>query len=108
MDWKLELVVVPVTDVDRAKEFYENLGFNVDVDHPAGDDVGVVQMTPPGAAGSISVGNGITQAAPGSVQGLHLVVSDTAAARSQLVTSEGGRRGDLPLRVGKTAVGARS
>ena len=86
MDWKLELVLLPVTDVDRAKAFYtEKAGFNLDVDHRAGDAFRVVQMTPPGSACSISVGIGITSAAPGSVQGLHLVVPDIEAARAELV-----------------------
>lgn len=86
MDWKLELVVVPVADVDRAKTFYtEKLGFNLDVDHSAGDDFRVVQLTPPGSACSISIGKGITKAAPGSAQGLHLVVTDIDAARSELI-----------------------
>ena len=86
MDWKLELVLVPVSDVDHAKTFYtEKAGFNLDVDHRAGDDFRVVQLTPPGSACSISVGTGITEAAPGSVQGLHLVVSDIDAARAELV-----------------------
>jgi predicted enzyme related to lactoylglutathione lyase len=86
MDWKLELVLLPVTDVDRAKAFYsEQVGFTVDVDHRAGDDFRVVQMTPPGSACSISIGKGITSAVPGSVQGLHLVVIDIEAARAELV-----------------------
>ena len=86
MDWKLELVLVPVSDVDRAKTFYtEKAGFNLDVDHRTGDDFRVVQLTPPGSACSISIGKGITQAAPGSVQGLHLVVSDIEAVRAELV-----------------------
>jgi catechol 2,3-dioxygenase-like lactoylglutathione lyase family enzyme len=86
VDWKLELVLVPVSDVDRAKTFYtEKAGFNLDVDHRAGDDFRVVQLTPPGSACSIAVGTGITDAAPGSVRGLHLVVSDILAARSELV-----------------------
>ena len=86
MDWKLELVLVPVSDVDRAKTFYtEKAGFNLDLDHRAGDDFRVVQLTPPGSACSISIGTGITEAAPGSVQGLHLVVSDINAARAELV-----------------------
>ena len=86
MDWKLELVLVPVSDVDRAKTFYiEKAGFNLDVDHRAGDNFRVVQLTPPGSACSISGGMGITQAAPGSVEGLHLVVSDIEAARAELV-----------------------
>ena len=86
MEWKLELVLVPVSDVDRAKTFYiEKVGFNLDVDHRAGDDFRVVQLTPPGSACSISIGKGITEAVPGSVQGLHLVVSDIEAARAELV-----------------------
>jgi catechol 2,3-dioxygenase-like lactoylglutathione lyase family enzyme len=85
MDFKLELVLVPVSDVDRAKAFYtEKAGFNLDVDHRAGEEFRVVQMTPPGSACSIAVGIGITKAAPGSAQGLHLVVSDIDAARSEL------------------------
>ena len=86
MDWKLELVVVPVSDVDRAKTFYtEKVGFNLDVDHRASEDFRVVQLTPPRSACSISIGKGITGAAPGSVEGLHLVVSDIEAARAELV-----------------------
>ena len=86
MDFKLELVVVPVSDVDRAKSFYtEKAGFKLDVDHRAGSDFRVVQMTPPGSACSISVGKGITDAAPGSTKGLHLVVADIVAARAHLV-----------------------
>ncbi|HEX5689025.1 MAG TPA: glyoxalase superfamily protein [Roseiflexaceae bacterium] len=85
MDWKLELVIMPVSDVDRAKAFYtEQLGFNLDVDHRAGDNFRVVQMTPPGSACSISIGVGLTSAAPGSVQGMHLVVNDIDAAQATL------------------------
>jgi catechol 2,3-dioxygenase-like lactoylglutathione lyase family enzyme len=85
VDWKLELVLVPVSDVDRAKAFYvEKVGFNLDVDHRAGDEFRVVQLTPPGSACSISIGTGITDAAPGSVRGLHLVVADVEAARAEL------------------------
>jgi catechol 2,3-dioxygenase-like lactoylglutathione lyase family enzyme len=85
VDLKLELVLVPVSDVDRSKAFYtEKAGFNLDVDHRAGDDFRVVQMTPPGSACSISIGKGITKAAPGSVEGLHLVVSDIVGARAEL------------------------
>jgi catechol 2,3-dioxygenase-like lactoylglutathione lyase family enzyme len=86
MDWKLELVIVPVTDVDRAKKFYaEQLGFAVDVDHQAGPDFRVVQLTPPGSACSITIGAGLTTATPGSYQATHLVVNDIVAARAQLV-----------------------
>jgi predicted enzyme related to lactoylglutathione lyase len=86
VDFKYELTVVPVSDVDRAKEFYEQrLGWNVDVDHRAGDSFRVVQLTPPGSEASISIGTGITSATPGSYQGLHLVVTDIVAAREQLV-----------------------
>ena len=83
MDWKLEVVVVPVSDVDRAKAFYsEKVGFNVDVDTRVGDDMRIVQLTPPGSACSITLGP--TLAAPGSLKGLQLVVSDIEAARSEL------------------------
>ena len=86
MEFKLELVLVPVTDVDRAKSFYVNqAGFNLEVDTPVGEDMRVVQVTPPGSAGSVGFGVGITTAPPGSVQGLHLVVSDIVAARDDLV-----------------------
>ncbi len=85
MDWKLELVLLPVSDVDRAKAFYtEKVGFHLDVDHRAGDEFRVVQMTPPGSACSVTVGLGITDAVPGSVRGTHLVVSDIEAARAEL------------------------
>lgn len=86
MDLKLELVVIPVTDVDRAKNFYvENASFNLDVDMSFGDDFRVVQLTPPGSACSIGIGKGITEATPGSVQGLFLIVSDILASRAELV-----------------------
>ena len=86
MNWTLELVLVPVADVDRAKAFYvEKLGFNLDVDHRASDEFRVVQMTPPGSACSITLGIGITDATPGSVRGTHLVVYDIKAARAELV-----------------------
>jgi catechol 2,3-dioxygenase-like lactoylglutathione lyase family enzyme len=85
MDMKLELVVIPVTDVDRAKQFYERAGFHVDVDHRAGEDFRVVQLTPPGSACSISIGTGLTPSAPGSTKGLHLVVTDITAARQTLL-----------------------
>ena len=85
MDMKLEVVLVPVSDVDAAKAFYtEKAGFTLDVDHRAGDDFRVVQMTPPGSACSVTIGTGITDATPGSVRGLHLVVTDIVAARDEL------------------------
>lgn len=83
---KLELVAVPVSDVDRAKAFYaEQAGFNADHDHLVSDEIRFVQLTPPGSACSIVIGKGISTAAPGSTQGLQLVVSDVEAARSELV-----------------------
>ena len=85
MDYKLELVLVPVTDVDRAKAFYEQIGFRLDVDHNASEQFRVVQLTPPGSECSISFGIGITDAPPGSMKGLHLVVTDIEAARDELV-----------------------
>jgi catechol 2,3-dioxygenase-like lactoylglutathione lyase family enzyme len=86
MDLKLELVLIPVSDVDRAKAFYmEKLGFDLHVDHRAGDSFRVVQLDPPGSACSITIGTGITDAEPGSVRGTHLVVSDIEAARADLV-----------------------
>jgi catechol 2,3-dioxygenase-like lactoylglutathione lyase family enzyme len=85
MDLKLELIVLPVTDVDRAKAFYEQAGFTLDVDHRAGDTFRVVQLTPPGSACSITIGTGLTEATPGSYQALHLVVTDIEAARAELV-----------------------
>jgi predicted enzyme related to lactoylglutathione lyase len=85
MDWKLELVAVPVTDVDRAKRFYtEQVGFNADHDHKISDTLRFVQLTPPGSACSISIGTGVTDAEPGSVTGLQVVVTDIEAARRQL------------------------
>src|SRR6266545_1875986 len=84
MDFKLELVLLQVSDVDRAKTFYaEKAGFNLDVDTTVGDQMRVVQLTPPGSACSIGFGIGITDAAKGSAQGLHLVVSDILAARAE-------------------------
>jgi catechol 2,3-dioxygenase-like lactoylglutathione lyase family enzyme len=85
MDYKLEAIALPVTDVDRAKAFYaEQAGFAVDVDHRAGDSFRVVQLTPPGSACSIMVGIGITDSVPGAVKGLHLVVTDIEAAHADL------------------------
>jgi predicted enzyme related to lactoylglutathione lyase len=86
MDWKLELIAVPVSDPDRAKRFYaDQVGFNVDHDHTVSDDIRFIQLTPPGSACSIAIGKGVTQAAPGSVEGLQVVVDDADAARAQLV-----------------------
>jgi catechol 2,3-dioxygenase-like lactoylglutathione lyase family enzyme len=85
MDYRLELVLLPVADVDRAKAFYtEQAGFTLDVDHRAGDDFRVVQLTPPGSACSVTIGTGILDTPPGSVRGLHLVVADIEAARDDL------------------------
>jgi predicted enzyme related to lactoylglutathione lyase len=86
VDWKLELVSVPVSDVDRAKAFYtEKAGFDADHDHQVGDEMRFVQLTPPGSACSIAIGKGIMETEPGSVQGLQMVVSDIEAARAELV-----------------------
>ena len=86
MDWKLELVQVPVSDVDRAKAFYtEKAGFNADHDHRVSDELRFVQLTPPGSACSIAIGKGIVDSQPGSVRGMQLVVSDINAARRELV-----------------------
>jgi predicted enzyme related to lactoylglutathione lyase len=86
MDWKLELVAIPVSDVDRAKAFYvDQVGFNADHDHKVSDELRFVQLTPPGSACSITIGDGITDAAPGSVKGMQMVVPDIEAARAELV-----------------------
>ena len=86
MDWKLELVAVPVSDVDRAKAFYtEKVGFNADHDQRVSEGLRFVQLTPPGSACSIALGEGIVEGEPGSVRGLQLVVSDINAAHAQLV-----------------------
>lgn len=86
MDFKLELIAVPVSDVDRAKAFYaDTIGFVADHDHTVSEEVRFVQLTPPGSACSIAIGTGITSTPPGSAQGMLLVVSDIDAARSELV-----------------------
>jgi len=86
MDWKLELVVVPVTDVDRAKAFYvDQVGFVADQDHDVSDEIRFVQLTPRGSACSIAIGRGVTDSEPGSVQGLQMVVADIRAAHAELV-----------------------
>jgi catechol 2,3-dioxygenase-like lactoylglutathione lyase family enzyme len=85
VDWRLELVQVPVSDVDRAKAFYtEKVGFNADHDHTVSEEIRFVQLTPPGSGCSIAVGTGLGQMEPGSVEGLQLVVSDVDAAREEL------------------------
>ncbi len=89
MDWKLELIIIPVSDVDRAKKFYsEQVGFPVDHDHTVSDEIRFVQMTPTGSACSIAFGKGLTDAPPGSVKGLQMVVADADAAHGEL-TSRG-------------------
>ena len=85
VDLKLEVIVIPVADVDRAKAFYEGLGWRLDAEFAAGADFRVIQFTPPGSGCSIIFGKGITAAAPGSTQGLYLIVSDVAAARDELL-----------------------
>lgn len=86
MDWKLELVAVPVSDVDRAKAFYtDKAGFNADHDHTVSDEIRFVQLTPPGSACSIAIGRGIVDGEPGSVRGLQMVVTDIEEAHKELV-----------------------
>jgi predicted enzyme related to lactoylglutathione lyase len=86
VEWRLELVQVPVSDVDRAKVFYtDKAGFNADHDHQVSDEMRFVQLTPPGSPTSIAIGTGITDMAPGSLQGLQMVVGDIDAARAELV-----------------------
>lgn len=85
MDWKIELIGVPVTDADRAKEFYERIGFNLDHDHEVSDDIRFVQMTPPGSACSIAFGKGITEMEPGALDNLQAVVADADQARRSLL-----------------------
>ena len=97
-DMKLEVIVIPVSDVDRAKQFYGGLGWRLDADFASGDDWRAVQFTPPGSGASVIFGKNLTAAAPGSAQGLYLVVSDIEAARQELL-----RRGvtvseDVPRR----------
>ncbi len=86
MNWTLELIILPVTDVDRAKTFYaDQVGFHVDHDHTVSDEVRFVQLTPPGSGCSIAIGKGLTDATPGSVKGIFLVVDDIEAAREHLL-----------------------
>ena len=86
MDWKLELVAIPVSDVDRAKAFYtDKVGFNADHDHTVSEEIRFVQLTPPGSACSIALGKGIVDGEPGSVKGLQIVVADIEEAHKELV-----------------------
>jgi catechol 2,3-dioxygenase-like lactoylglutathione lyase family enzyme len=86
MDWKLELVIIPVSDVDRAKAFYTGMaGFNADHDHTVSEEIRFVQLTPPGSACSIAIGKGLVEGEPGSVKGLQVVVADIEAAHAELV-----------------------
>jgi catechol 2,3-dioxygenase-like lactoylglutathione lyase family enzyme len=86
MDWKLELVAVPVSDVDRAKTFYtEQVGFNADHDHTVSEEIRFVQLTPPGSACSLAIGRGLVESPPGSASGLQLVVGSADAARAELL-----------------------
>ena len=86
MDWKLELVIIPVSDVDRAKAFYtDKAGFNADHDHTVSEEIRFVQLTPPGSACSIAIGKGLVEGEPGSVKGLQMVVADIEAAHADLV-----------------------
>jgi len=96
MEWKLELVVLPVSDVDRSKAFYaEQLGFNVDVDFQPNENFRVVQLTPPGSACSITIGKGVSAGmTPGCIKGLHLIVTDIEAARAELA-GRGVKVGDV-------------
>ncbi|RDI51913.1 VOC family protein [Nocardia mexicana] len=87
MDWKIELVALPVTDVDRAKDFYTKIGFNADHDASPTEDIRFVQLTPPGSGCSICIGKNITQAAPGSVEGMQMVVASAEQAYQQLVAA---------------------
>lgn len=87
MDWKIELVAIPVTDVDRAKDFYTKIGFNADHDHRVNESLRFVQLTPPGSACSICIGEGLTEAAPGSVEGMQIVVASAEDAYQHLIAA---------------------
>nr|WP_296776905.1 VOC family protein [Rhodococcus sp. (in: high G+C Gram-positive bacteria)] len=87
MDIKLELVIIPVTDVDRAKDFYTGIGFNADFDASPSPGIRFVQLTPPGSACSIALGEGLTTATPGSVEGLQVVVASAEEARNHLIAA---------------------
>ncbi|HEY6689597.1 MAG TPA: glyoxalase superfamily protein [Rubrobacter sp.] len=97
MDWKIEVVTIPVSDIDRARDFYaEKVGFTVDIDHRISDDVRLVQLTPPGSACSIHLGKGTVDMEPGSIDGVFLVVRDVRSAREYLV-ERGVEVGDLQV-----------
>jgi catechol 2,3-dioxygenase-like lactoylglutathione lyase family enzyme len=98
MDWKIELVPIPVTDVDRAKAFYTGIGFNADHDHQVSDELRFVQLTPPGSACSIVLGTGVVEMPPGSQNGVQMVVSDIEAAHDRLRDggAEPGEIQDMP------------
>ena len=97
MEWKIEVATVPVSDVDRARDFYaEQVGFEVDIDQSVGDGIRLVQLTPPGSACSIHLGKGTTEMKPGSIDGLFLVVRDVRAARAEL-TGRGVEVGELQV-----------
>src|SRR5258708_7978642 len=104
VDLKLEIAVIPVSDVDRAKAFYANLGWRLDADFAAGDDWRVIQFTPPGSPASVIFGKNVTAAAPGSAQGLYLIVSDIEAARNEL-RSRGADVGEIFHPVGDKHTG---
>ncbi|MGW4381040.1 VOC family protein [Kitasatospora sp. NPDC004531] len=87
VEFKIEVIVLPVSDVDRAKEFYRRIGFREDIDYSGPDGFRVVHFTPPGSAASLIVGSGVTDAAPGSEQGVHLIVADVVAARAELLAA---------------------
>ena len=93
VDMKFEIVVIPVSDVDRAKEFYGRLGWRLDADYDNGKDFRIVQFTPPGSGCSVIFGKNVTGAAPGSAQGLYLIVADIGAARENLLSRRKGQRG---------------
>ena len=86
MDWKIELIAVPVTDIDRAKDFYLRIGFVLDMDQAVSDDIRFVQLTPPGSACSISLGRGLTAMEPGSLDNIQVVVADAEAALAHLIS----------------------
>jgi catechol 2,3-dioxygenase-like lactoylglutathione lyase family enzyme len=108
MDWKLELIVVPVSDVDRAKAFYsEQLGFKLEVDYQPNENFRVVQLTPPGSACSIAIGTGISEGMqPGSIKGLHLIVTDIDAAHAALTNNGVSVNGPVHFVNGEQVAGA--